>query len=57
MATATPGKTPDGVQIRVLPMQLKIGDPTTDETGVSEVVDRPYTIGGGKNARVPRSES
>ena len=35
---------------RLLPMQLKIGDRFTDETGDWEVVGRPYTIAGGKNA-------
>jgi hypothetical protein len=33
-------------------MQLQIGDRLTDSTGEWEVVGRPYTIGGGKNARV-----
>jgi hypothetical protein len=33
-------------------MQLQIGDRIADETGEWEVVGRPYTIGGGKNARV-----
>jgi hypothetical protein len=37
---------------RVLPMELRIGDRLTDETGEYEVIGRPYTIGGGKNARV-----
>jgi hypothetical protein len=53
MATATRGKTPDGVQIRVLPMHLKIGDRITDKTGGWEVVERPYTIGGGKECPCP----
>jgi hypothetical protein len=37
---------------RILPMELRVGDRLTDETGEWEVIDRPYTIGGGKNARV-----
>jgi hypothetical protein len=36
---------------RLLPMQLKIGDRFTDETGDWEVIARPYTTAGGKNAR------
>jgi hypothetical protein len=37
---------------RVLPMQLQIGDRMTDSTGEWEVVGRPYTTNGGKNAHV-----
>jgi hypothetical protein len=37
---------------RLLPMELKIGDHLVDETGEWEVVGRPYTTAGGKNARV-----
>ena len=37
---------------RVLPMQLQIGDRLTDSTGEWEVVGRPYTTNGGKNAHV-----
>jgi hypothetical protein len=33
-------------------MQLQIGDRMTDSTAEWEVIGRPYTIGGGKNARV-----
>jgi hypothetical protein len=33
-------------------MQLQIGDRLTDSTGEWEVVGRPYTTVGGKNARV-----
>jgi len=32
-------------------MELRIGDRLTDETGEWEVIGRPYTIAGGKNAR------
>jgi hypothetical protein len=38
--------------IRILPMDLKIGDRLVDEAGEWEVVGRPYTTAGGKNARV-----
>ena len=37
---------------RVLPMQLQLGDQLTDETGDWEIIARPYTTAGGKNARV-----
>ena len=37
---------------RVLPMELRVGDRLTDETGEWEVIGRPYTTAGGKNARV-----
>jgi hypothetical protein len=33
-------------------MELQIGDRLVDETGEWEVVGRPYTTAGGKNARV-----
>jgi hypothetical protein len=33
-------------------MELRIGDRLVDETGEWEVVGRPYTTAGGKNARV-----
>ncbi len=38
--------------LRILPMELKIGDRLVDETGEWEVVSRPYTTAGGKYARV-----
>jgi hypothetical protein len=37
---------------RVFPMQLQIGDRMTDSTAEWEVVGRPYTTAGGKNAHV-----
>jgi hypothetical protein len=37
---------------QVLPMQLKVGDRLSDETGEYEVIGRPYTTAGGKNAHV-----
>jgi hypothetical protein len=33
-------------------MELQIGDRLTDETGEWEVIGRPYTTAGGKDARV-----
>jgi hypothetical protein len=44
-----PAKPPG---IRVLPMQLQVGDRLTDETGDWEVIGRPYTTAGGRDARV-----
>ena len=35
-----------------LPMQLQIGDRLSDETGEWEVIGSPYTMAGGKDARV-----
>jgi len=37
---------------QVLPMELRIGDRLTDETGEYEVIGRPYTTAGGKSANV-----
>jgi len=37
---------------RVLPMEFRIGDRLVDETGEWEIIGRPYTTAGGKNARV-----
>jgi len=37
---------------RILSMQLQIGDRIKDETGEWEVVGRPFTTAGGKNAQV-----
>jgi hypothetical protein len=33
-------------------MELRVGDRLVDETGEWEIVGRPYTTAGGKNARV-----
>jgi hypothetical protein len=38
--------------IQVLPMQLKLGDRLTDETGEYEVIGRPYMTSAGRNAHV-----
>jgi hypothetical protein len=46
-----PPPEPTGT-VRVLPMQLQIGDRMTDSTGEWQVVGRPYTTNGGKNAHV-----
>jgi hypothetical protein len=37
---------------RVLPMELQVGDRLADETCEWEVIARPYTTAGGKDARV-----
>jgi hypothetical protein len=55
MARPRPEKKPETPQppaLRVLPMQLQIGDRLADETGEWEVIDRPYTTNAGKDARV-----
>ena len=38
--------------IKVLPMQLHVGDHISGETGEWEVVGRPFTTANGKNAHV-----
>jgi len=43
---------PPATTTRVLPMELRTGDRITDETGDWEIIARPYTTAGGKNARV-----
>jgi hypothetical protein len=43
------GRLPSAV---LLPMQLEVGDRLADETGEWEVIGRPYTTAGGKDARV-----
>jgi hypothetical protein len=42
--------------MRILPMQLQVGDRISDETGEWEVANRPHTTAGGKiaHARVRR---
>jgi hypothetical protein len=55
MAKPKPEKKPAAAApatSRILPMELQIGDRLADETGGWEVVGRPYTTAGGKNARV-----
>jgi hypothetical protein len=46
-----PPPEPSGT-VRVLPMQLQIGDRMTDSTGEWQVVGRPYTTAGGKSTSV-----
>jgi hypothetical protein len=41
-------------EIRVLPMQLQVGDRIADETGEWEVVGRPYNAGKDANVRVKK---
>ena len=43
--------------IRVLPMQLQIGDRLTDETGEYEMIGRPYATAVGKNETVRATAS
>jgi hypothetical protein len=53
-------REPEGpAPIKVLPMQLQIGDRLSDQTGEYIVVARPYTTAGGKtaNVRVKRVDS
>jgi len=56
MARPRPAKKrapePSAPSVRVLPMQLKLGDRITDETGEYEVVGRLYTTNQGKNVHV-----
>ena len=37
--------------VRLLPMQLQVGDRFVDASGAWEVIGRPYTTAGGKVAR------
>ena len=45
-----PSRRPDRPTRRVLPMELQVGDRFEDATGEWEVVGRPFTTAGGKNA-------
>jgi hypothetical protein len=36
-------------ELRILPMNLQVGDRLTDETGEYEVIGRPYTTNAGKD--------
>lgn len=55
MARPRPEKRPPP-DLRLLPMQLELGDRIVDETGEYEVAGRPYVSVGGKttNVRVRR---
>jgi len=46
-----PPPDPPGTS-RVLPMLLRIGDRLTDETGVYEIIGRPYTTNAGKDVHI-----
>jgi len=54
-----PRNADEPAPVRVLPLGLRIGDRLTDETGVWEVIGRPFMTAGGKtaNVRVKRVES
>jgi hypothetical protein len=43
---------PKPAERRIRPMQLRIGDRLTDETGEYEIIGRPYTTQMGKNVHV-----
>jgi hypothetical protein len=45
-----PSRRPDRPTRRVLPMELQVGDRFENENGEWEVVGRPFTTAGGKNA-------
>ena len=45
-----PSRRPERPTRCVLPMELQVGDRFEDETGEWEVVGRPFTTAGGKNA-------
>ena len=53
MTRPKPEKKPETSRfapLRVLPMELRIGDRLADETGEWEVISRPYASAGGKLA-------
>jgi hypothetical protein len=52
-----PPPEPPGT-VRILPMQLEVGDRFSDESGEWEIVGRPYSTVGGKKTevRVRRSD-
>jgi len=53
MPKPKPEKKPEMSQfapLRVLPMELRIGDRLADQTGEWEVISRPYASAGGKLA-------
>ena len=55
MAKPRPEKKGDPTppsDLRVLPMELRVGDRLADETGEWEVIGRPYTTAAGKTAHV-----
>jgi hypothetical protein len=57
MAKPRPAKKPEPEKpanaratLRVLPMDLQVGDRVADESGEWEVIGRPFATAGGKNA-------
>jgi hypothetical protein len=46
-----PPPDPPGT-VRILPMQLQVGDRFSDESGEWEVFGRPYTTAGGKTSHI-----
>jgi len=55
VAKPRPGKKGEPTpppELRVLPMDLRVGDRLVDETGEWEVIGRPYTTAAGKTAHV-----
>lgn len=51
MAKPSP-RDPDASDLRVLPMQIELGDRLLEATGEWEVVAQPYTMTGGKLVHV-----
>jgi hypothetical protein len=47
----------NSLEHRVLPMELKLGDRLTDETGEYETIGRPYTTNAGKTLTFGSSAS
>jgi hypothetical protein len=59
MAKPRPEKKPEppaNATKRVPPMELRIGDRITDETGEWEVIGRPFHDGGREKCPRPRAE-
>ncbi len=56
MAKSQPAKKPEPSKapapIRVLPMELRIGDRLADERSEWQVIGRPYSTAGGKTVHV-----
>ena len=49
---APPTKPAPAAELRILPMQLKVGDRLVEATGEWEIVATPYTANAGKNVHV-----
>jgi hypothetical protein len=52
-----PEKKQPSIEQRILPMQLNTGDRLVDASGEYEVIGRPHTTKGGKDARVRAAAS